>query len=83
MTVNIRSSSSAAYRKGFHIHNLLTEPDISSPYGVSVRFCIIESVFIEAVLKCMFKYLKNYEIVERGDGSYDSTSLFLYIRQLL
>ncbi len=25
MNVNIRSSSSAAYRKGFHIHNQLTE----------------------------------------------------------
>ncbi len=24
-----------------------------------------------------------FEVVERGDGSYDSTSLFLYIRQLL
>ncbi len=26
---------------------------------------------------------KKYCLVERGDGSYDSTSLFLYIRQLL
>ncbi len=26
---------------------------------------------------------KNIMDVERGDGSYDSTSLFLYIRQLL
>ncbi len=25
----------------------------------------------------------NDMLVERGDGSYDSTSLFLYIRQLL
>ncbi len=28
-------------------------------------------------------YEMNYDIVERGDGSYDNTSLFLYIRQLL
>ncbi len=26
---------------------------------------------------------EKYSSVERGDGSYDSTSLFLYIRQLL
>ncbi len=29
-------------------------------YQVSLRICII-SVFRETVLKCMFKYLKNYQ----------------------
>jgi hypothetical protein len=31
----------------------------------------------------VLRTLHMYEYVERGDGSYDSTSLFLYIRQLL
>jgi hypothetical protein len=37
-------------------------------------------LWLQAVLK--FNERKE-EVVERGDGSYDSTSLFLYIRQLL
>ncbi len=64
MTVNILSALSAAYRKGFHIHNRLTEIwyKISlSGFSKDLHNYIV-SVFLEAVLKCMFKYLKNFEI---------------------
>jgi hypothetical protein len=62
MTLTIRSSSSAAYQKGFHINNWLTETWYKLSVSGFSKVLHIVSVFIEAVLKCMFKYLKNYEI---------------------
>ncbi len=49
------------------------------PYGIyySLGLALVPK-------KTTFLYRYSFDqIVERGDGSYDSTSLFLYIRQLL
>ncbi len=61
MTVNILSSSSVVTERVFTFITGLLKPSQRSLYWISLRICII-SVFIEAVLKCMFKYLKNHEI---------------------
>jgi hypothetical protein len=60
MTVNIPSHQRLTERVSTFIASLL-KPGKSSLYRVSVKICII-SVFIEAVLKCMFNYLKNNEL---------------------
>ncbi len=49
------------------------------PFSVSSVFVYIY-VYIAAAA---YIYIDKYEYVERGDSSYDSTGLFLYIRQLL
>jgi hypothetical protein len=60
MTANILSGSSAAYQKGFHIYKRLTKTwKKLSVSGFSKD--LHNNVFIEEGLKCMFKYLRNYE----------------------
>jgi hypothetical protein len=59
MTVKIISASPAAYGKGFHTHQWLTETR-EKLYVAGFSKDLQNSVFIEADLKCIFKYLKNY-----------------------
>jgi hypothetical protein len=62
MTVNILSSSSVAYKRVFTFITGLQKHDKSSLYQVSVTICIISKCLRRSSFKCMFKYLKNYEI---------------------
>jgi hypothetical protein len=47
-----------------------------------LRYDLVLLIYVCVHDDCMNATNKEC-VVERGDGSYDSTSLFLYIRQLL
>ena len=45
--------------------------------------CAVEACVKNESVQCNGYNLIRVTTVERGDGSYDSTDLFLYIRQLI
>jgi hypothetical protein len=54
---------------------------VNNTSQLSLEHILIGCPYVKAIMLCTDCHFVCS--VERGDGSYDSTSLFLYIRQLL